>query len=573
MKKLLIPIAAIAIGTSAYLYQSQDKSYNVLNYVPADTPFFSGQLKPFPIKEYITSSPSLMTPADQEKLDILYSGDEPALHFFANLGVAYLDGLQDADALVKTFGLADNIRAYFYTLGLLPVLKIEVANPQAIWDLLDQNEQKTGFVHKEGKLQDLLYRAYPLTKPNDPIQLDLIIAQANGILTLTLNTQQVSKDLLAMALGLEEASDSLADSDMLANIIKQHNLSDQSLGFINHLEIVKGLTSTDGNQLAKQLAEIAKQNNYNPFEMLQTPICEREFTSVAQNWPRTVFGYTKIDISEKESTLGFASIIESKNKVILDSLKTLRGYIPNYTQEYKNNVVATSLGLDISKLASSLTSAWTEMQTPMYQCLPLAEAQAQIADAGQSIAMLGMSANVAAGVKGVSAAVFDYAISQVNDQPQLDSFDALIAIHADKPETIFNSIKMFVPQLQQLELTNNGPAISLNDFEPGLAELKLDPKLVLKGNHLIIYNGNKGQQEAEKLALEKLSSNGLYQVSFDAKKMFTPIVNAAEFAGEIIPEEAMFLVDYDARMNMKLDINDQGIRFDSTVNNKLPEKQ
>jgi hypothetical protein len=199
--------------------------------------------------------------------------------------------------------------------------------------------------------------------------------------------------------------------------------------------------------------------------------------------------------------------------------------------------------------------------------------QYQIAASGQSLGMLGMGANMASGVKGISAAIFDYSMKQVDEQPQLDSFDALLAIHIDNPEAIFNTVKMFVPELQQLQLTNNGPAISLKDIYPIPRELNLDPKMAIKGNHFVVYNGNKGLQEAEKLALETISANGLYQLSFDAKKILSPIKDAAELAGEIIPEEAMFLMDYDARMNLNVDVNDQGIRFDTTFNNKSSKKQ
>ena len=573
VKKLLIPIAVVAVGASAYLYQQQGAGdNNVLSYVPSDTPLFTGQLTPFPIKDYIASSPHLIDPSDQAQIKALHDQETPSLHFLANLMKAYQDGLKDADLLVKTFGLADQVRAYVYTLGLLPVFKLEVANPQAIWDLLDKNEQETGFIHKEGKLKDITYRTYPLTENNSGKSINLLVAQSNGILTVTIEGDFVSENLLAMALGLEKPNKSLADTTVISDIMEQHQFSDDSVGFINHIEIIKGLTSKDDNQLAKQLTELGKEEGQNPFEMLQTDVCKSELNSIAQNWPRTVFGYTQVDISKDESTLGFAAVIASKNQVILDALKALRGYIPNYTQNFDNSVIATSIGLDVSQLSSSLTNILSDLITPSYQCAPLADIQYQIEASGQSLSMLGMGANMAAGVKGGSAAVFDYSISENNDQAQLDSFDALLAVHVDNPVAIFNSLKMFVSPLQQMELTNNGPAISLKDLFPTPPELNLDPQLAIKGNHLVVYNGNKGLQEAEKLALEKLSANGIYQLSFDAKKILTPISDAAKLAGEIIPEEAMFLMDYDARMNINLDINDQGIRFDSTVNNKSPKK-
>lgn len=572
MKKLIIPIAVIAVGVSAYLYQQQQSTFDVLDYVPSDTPLFSGQLTPFPIKDYIASSPNLINPADQKKLEALYEQDTPALHFLANLMKTYQAGLKDPDLLVKTFGLNDNIRAYFYTLGLSPVLKVEVANPQAIWDLLDKNEKETGFEHTEGKLKDLTYRIYEMTKDNKDKPVNLVVAQANGFLTITIQTELVTEQILGMALGLEKPNKSLADTNILSDITKQHQFTNDNVSFINNIEIVKGLTSTDANQLAIQLDALAKEEAENPFDMLHTDVCKQELNSIAQNWPRTVMGYTKMDISKAESTLSFAAVIESKNQAILGALKSLRGYIPNYTQNFDNNVIATSLGLDISQLSSSLTNIWADLKTPAYQCEPLAEMQYQIAESGQSLGMLGMGANMASGVKGISAAIFDYSMKQVDEQPQLDSFDALVAVHADNPEAIYNSVKMFVPELQQVALTNNGPAISLKDIYPIPRELNLDPKIAIKGNHFVIFNGNKGLQEAEKLALETVSANGLFQLSFDSKKILEPIKDAAALAGEILPEEAMFLMDYDARMNLNLDINDQGIRFDTTFNNKSAKK-
>jgi hypothetical protein len=573
VKKLIIPVAVVAAGVSAYIYQQQHATFDVLDYVPADTPVFSGQLTPFPIKDYIASSPNLIDPSDQEKIEALYEQETPALHFLANLMKAYQAGLKDADLLVKTFGLDDNIRAYFYTLGLLPVLKVEVANPQAIWDLLDKNEQETGFIHSEGKLKELNYRIYQMTLDSNNKPVNLIVAQANGFLTITVQTQLVNEQLLAIALGLEKPNKPLADTTMLNDIIKKHNFTNNNVSFINNIEIVKGLTSTNDNQLAEQLTALAKENNDDSLEMLHNDVCKQELNGIAQNWPRTVLGYTRMDIQKEESTLGFAAVIESNNQTILGALKSLRGYIPNYTQNFENNVIATSIGLDISQLSSSLTNIWADLKTPTYQCEPLAQMQYQIAASGQSLGMLGMGANMAAGVKGISAAIFDYSMKQVDEQPQLDSFDALLAVHIDNPEAIFNTVKMFVPELQQVQLTNNGPAISLKDIYPIPSELNLDPKMAIKGNHFIVYNGNQGLQEAEKLALETVSANGLYQLSFDTKKILTPIKDAAELAGEIIPEEAMFLMDYDARMNLNIDVNDQGIRFDSVFNNKSSKTQ
>ncbi|WP_028863823.1 hypothetical protein [Psychromonas aquimarina] len=575
MKKALIIAAVAAAGAAgAYFINQHNAStaYNVLDYVPADTPIFTGQLEPFPLKDYLASAPVTSTPNSDEMFAELYTDSTAKVNFFLNIFKTYQDSLKDADLLIKTFGFPEELRAYFYTLGLMPVLKIEVENPQAVWDLLDKSELESGFTHTKGTLQTVNYRAYQLSDDTDEQKVELIIAQDKGLLTLTLNTSYNDQTLLSTALGLTPVENSLANSGVIEQTIKKYNFDQSSLAFINHIEIIKGLTTSDGNQLARQLTSLAAYfDEERPLADIQTPECAADFAGIAENWPRTVFGYTHLDINKNESTMEMATIVESKNQAVLNALKTIRGYIPEYTADIENNVFAMGLGIDVSLLAGSLTDIWSDLQTPSYTCAPLAELQAEISQSGESIGMLSMGANVANGVKGIGAAVLDYTISQINDQPMIENLDALFTISSDNPELLFNSVKMFSPEFQHIQLSSTSQPVELGGIFPIPAQLNIAPKLAIKGNHLVIYNGEKGKKAAENLSTEKLSQNGIYNFSFDFKKTFAPIVTAAELSGEPMPEEAMFLIDYDARMKMGFDINDQGLVFDSYMNNKAPE--
>ncbi|WP_026339293.1 hypothetical protein [Psychromonas ossibalaenae] len=576
MKKVLI-IAAVAAAGAAGAYfinqQSASTAYNVLDYVPADTPIFTGQLEPFPLKDYLASAPVMSTPNSDEMFDELYAESTEKVNFFLNIFKTYQNSIKDADLLIKTFGFPEELRAYFYTLGLMPVMKIEVENPQAVWDLLDKSELESGFTHTKGTLQTVNYRAYQLSDDSDEQKVELIIAQDRGLLTLTLNTSFNNQALLSTALGLTPVEDSLAKSGVIEQTIKKYNFDSASVGFINHIEIIKALTTSDGNQLARQLDSLAAYfGEERPLAAIQTAECASDFNSIAENWPRTVFGYTNLDINKKESTLEMDTIIESKNQAVLDALKTIRGYIPEYTADVENNVFAMGLGIDVSLLAGSLTDIWSDLQTPTYTCAPLAELQAEISQSGESIGMLSMGANVANGVKGISTAVLDYTISQINGDPMIENLDALFSVSSDNPELLFNSMKMFSPEFQHIQLSSTSQPIELGGIFPIPAQLNIAPKLAIKGNHLVIYNGEKGQKAVENLSSEKLSKNGVYNFSFDFKKMFAPIVTAAELTGEPLPEEAMFLMDYDARMKMGFDISDQGLVFDYYINSKVSEK-
>lgn len=575
MKKILIVTAIAAVGAGAYLVnqqlQTSPAAYNVLDYVPADTPLLSAQLKPFPIKDYLNSSAQLRTAEEQSALQNIAVQGDPQSKFFLSIAKNYQRSLQDTELFLKTFGLADNIRAYFYMLGALPVLKIEVENAQAIWDLLDKAEQESGYSHRLGKIQETEYRAYRLKDSTEAHTTDLIISQDNGLLTVTLDSSLNKEALLASALGLLKAENSIADSGILEEIESQYNFTDQNIAFINHQEIIKGLTTINANQLARHLSILfPQQDQENPLAAFRTAECKAELTTVANNWPRTVFGYTDLSVTGHQSTMDLSTVIESKNQIILNALQSLRGYIPQYTQNIQNNVFALGFGVDMDQLSSTAATILADLKTPNYQCAPLQEMQYSLQQQGQNYSMmLGMAGGVANGLKGFSVAVLDYSISQNGDKKGLESLDALLSYSADNPLTLLNSLQMFSPDLQRLQPPADGTAVDLSEFPFIPNGLNISPKMAVKGNHLVIYNGEKSARQADLLSSEALTKNGLFTFSFDFKRMFDPIIAAAEQSGESVPSEAMFLQNYNMRMKFDLDINEQGIVFNSHVSNKV----
>tara|TARA_R110001583_G_scaffold10698_7_gene49160 strand:- start:9040 stop:10761 length:1722 start_codon:yes stop_codon:yes gene_type:complete len=570
LKKLLLVGAIVAIGAVAgtYVYQQQNttSAYNVLDYIPADTAIFSASLEPFPIKNYIASAPKV---ANQQNFDELVDAANPGINFALSLLNTYQSSLGDGDKLIKTFGLADDIRAYVYTLGLQPVLKIEIANEQAIWDLLDKTELETQFQHQKGTLRGLNYRRYAITDETDPTKLELIIAINHGLLTITVNSHLNEESHLAMALGLDKSDKSLANTPIIDDIIKNHHFKKEGIAFINHIELIKGLTTKNANLLAKQITALENElGESTDLSQIRNEQCATEFSLIAQNWPQTVAGYTDLNITAKESNISTSVIVESKNQTILNALSLLRGFIPNYVNDLKNNVLAVGFGLDINQLSSSLNNIWSDLQTPNYQCQPLAQIQSSIKQSGDSIAMVGMSASMANGVQGVSFGLLDYTMSNSNNEPKLDSLDALLTLSAENPALLFNTVKMFLPELQQITLTPEGEVVELSHILPIPKALNIAPKLAIKGKHLVIYNGELGAKAAEALSNEELIKNGMLNFSFDFKKMMAPVITTAELTGETIPEEMMFLSEYDTRVSMSMDINQQGLIFNSSINNK-----
>lgn len=578
MKKIVIAAAIIAAGAGAYWYTQHGSSSSasanpLLDYIPADTPVFTGQLKPFPLKNYLQSISSNYQQYSTDSLAQLGDLDSPMAKFFVSIYKQYMDGMKDPTALLKTFGLPNEIKPYFYTLGVVPVLKTDINQIDAFWAVLDKAEQESGYTHEKRTLAGIDYRAYSFAEEGSTDKADLLFAHKDGILTVTFSASSIEPEVLEMALGLKKPAQSLAASGMLQEIIKTHGFMDDSISFINHVEIVKAITSQDGNMLAKQLTKFLaeKGQGEDPLAQIRTPECRTELTAIAANWPRTVGGLTAFTSTEKESHMAASFVIESKNQAILTALQKMRGFIPTHLADINSTIFSMGLGIDVNEVAPSLTAIWDDLQKPQLTCAPLAELQAELSQ--QSPAMLGMFTGMANGVKGLSVSLLDYKMSSQDQEPKLESLDALISLTADNPSMLFNMVKPFAPMLAELQVADNGEPTDLSPLLMLPPELNIKPMLAIKGQHLVVYSGDKGLALANKLASEKPSANGLYSMSADYGKMFTPVLTLLEMTGEPVPEELQALKDYNMRVQMSFDVNKQGLVFGSVMNSKASDKK
>ena len=578
MKKIVIAAAIIAAGAGGYWYTQNGAGSSVsanplLDYVPADTPLFSGQLTPFPLKAYLQSISGNYQQYPSNALAELDELDSPMGKFFVSIYQQYMDGIKDPALLLKTFGFPDEVKPYIYTLGALPVFKININQGDAFWAVLDKAEKDSGVSHEMRKIGDVDYRAYMLSDDSVAEKVELLFAQKDGILTMTFSTSLTKPDLLEMAFGIKKAPQSLAASGILDDIIKTHGFKNDSISFINHVEIVKALTSADSNLLSQQLTQLLANENVgeDPLAEIRTPECRAELTAIAANWPRTVAGLTEFSVSEKESHMAASFVIETKNQPILTALQKMRGFIPAHMADINSTIFSMGIGLDVNEVAPALTAIWDDLQKPQLTCAPLAQWQSELSQ--QSPAMLGMFTGMANGVKGMSVSLLDFKLAAYDDDYQLESVDALVSLSADNPAMLFNMVKPFAPMLADVQLADNGDATDLSPILMLPPELGIKPMLAIKGQHLVVYSGDKGLQLANKLATEKLSTNGMYSLSADYGKMFTPMLTFLEMTGEPVPEEMQMLKDYNMRVKMSFDVNQQGLVIGSVANSKATDKK
>jgi len=570
MNKILVAAAFAAVGAGGYYLYSENTATHsidqdaVMAYIPADTAVFAGQFKPFPVKSYINSLPKSYKQYNSDLLKDLEGSDDPKIKFFLSLTKSYFSAIVDGETFTNTFGLADNVRSYFYALGVLPVFKVDINNADAIWALLDKAEKESGLAHVAGQLEGVNYRSYPLTNATDDEQVNLVVAVHNSILTLTIDASFTQAPLLETALGVKPAKRSIADAHIIEDIIAEHGVMDEGISYINHQALITGLTTTEGNQLARDVTTLFAMMGEAPFAELHTETCSQELSSIGANWPRTVAGYDKLDIEDDESVISYRTVIESNNKIMLDAYQKMRGYIPNYVQDIDNSVFNFALGIDVSQMVPSIQAIWEDLLTPEFQCEPLQQMQVQLGQ--QNPAMLGMVTGMANGVKGVGWSIIDYKINDKDSSLSLESLDTVMTVSAENPMTLFNMVKPFVSELANIQLPTDGSAVSVNGQLPYLSDMGLTAKIAVKGEHLVLFIGDKGEAAADKLSSEAVTSNGLFAMSLDYMKVYKPFASFLELSGETLPDELQAMEHNNTRMIVELDVDNKGVIIDTSLN-------
>ncbi|MBR9727971.1 hypothetical protein ACFOD0_03020 [Shewanella intestini] len=558
MNKFFVSAGLVTVAAAGYVAMnesSQVAADSILANVPADTVFFSGQLKPFPIKNYLLSTSKNYQQQDAKPLPL--EKDSPLLiePFTISLLNHVMSLAHQPEKLLASFGLADEMKSYAYFIGALPVVKIEVADAKAFWGQIDNAEAQSGVKHQQGELDGQAFRSYAIIAPQQGQSFDLVIAEHNGWFTFTVKTSLIDDEFTAQALGARKVTHPITETSLLTDIFKRHGFVKDALSFFNHKALVAGLTTQDGNTLAKQLAKLEQWQNNQDVQLLQTPVCHQELTSISDNWPMTVMGFNQLDISANYSKIGNQLVVESKNAPILAALNKLRGFVPSIDEN--SNLFSFALGSDVGKLSSSLSAIWTELQAPSYQCAPLAELQQELTS--QNPMMLGMMTSMADGVKGVSVAVNGYQLSEQHGEPKVDNLDAVVAISAEDPHALLSLAAPLYPPLAQLNLTADSAPVDVSSLLMLPPEYGIKAKLAIKGQHLVLFSGDKGEAMANALGKQKLSTNGLVSTHVDYVKALSPLFDFIEQSGESIPPELKMFEGNNIKIGADFDINSQGL--------------
>ncbi|MCI0506960.1 MAG: hypothetical protein L0Z73_12735 [Gammaproteobacteria bacterium] len=602
---------------------STDSAREILTYVPADTLFFFGGLEPAPFQhaiDMIAPESGWLKHADwsQSLTDKDKADMPPAVLMITSLFGEYMQIMQSPATAAGKLGIGDKIDSAAYTVGFIPVMRVKLADANAFTALIDQAEKNAGLSSSKQTVGDITMRSYSFDKPGaaKSSEVNLLIGTNNQYAVISLSSKIEGDKAHNVIVGSDKPAQSLANLTVLQDIKNKYNFHPAYVSYVNHREIMNGLTGESSNEFGRMLdaviamAEEARAkaaaaqepkagpsddpamaeeneggqantpatqaaNSGKPLDAIRTEACRKELMVMVDSWPQTVFGYTKLDLESKPKVMEMRMLVESTDTAFMQEMQKIRGFIPTTLLDVTQNpIIGFGLGINMDQLSPFIAKAMQGFTSKDYQCEFLAQAKMGLLQSNPAMA-LGMMTGMVAGLQGISATVLDVDgnidFGQQGAPPDIKSIDAMVTITSANPQQLLMMAANFQPGMPPLQLPPDGAPI---DFPMPIPLPNGESiKLALKGNHIVAYVGERSAKLAEKLAAETLQPNGMFAFNMDFGKYMKMVANIAQNAPQTEGNKPAAMTDQEKEMikamsSMKMqfvesfDIDPNGIAFD-----------
>jgi len=550
------------------------------HYVPADTLIYGGGLEPITAQDFSAAMGwfDIYSGLDwTTQLEEVMKSEPPGARMSIGLFIEYLSALAESETFFQHFAMGDEIDFAMYTVGIIPVFRYRITDQIVIDELLASVEKKYNVQPVIASFDDIQYRRYPFNvdAPADE-QVDFIVAVHDEFVVFTIDAGFSDDDALKLALGIDKPNLSLAASDKLKTIVTEHDFLPNYLGFVDHVEIVKGLTGENGNRFGAMLANIRAQFDPNSahtagdkLDELTSESCRNELGAIAEKWPKSVLGYTRFDSESDPMIFDADVVVESSDIEMLKQLRTLRGVIPPFASIADHNpVFEWSMGVDIDALVPFATATWQDITSKQYGCPLLANFAQGLAQSNP--AMMGMATAFVAGVKGITLSVLDVELDAgtAGGMPQVREFTGLISLAAENPLPLYTAASSVLPGLQGVAPPVDGKSIDLPLPMAVPGGPNVVPKLTIVDKYIVMYTGDNVSTLLDSLTGQSLEPNGFFAMRMDYAKYMELLVKgmpATTGFGEQDRQLMESMTNINGAISGSMDFEENGIKFKSRM--------
>ena len=562
-----VVIAAISVFASAAADAASRNSSNVLQYVPANTPYIIASTKPAPkklaekleptIDEVLQAYQTVLRHVMAEQLAKL-SEDEASANdaekvrgvFEEFIGLMSIDALRDA-------GIDRESAMAFYGNGLIPVLRFELTDEEAFDDVVERFEKKAETSLSIGTAKGKSYKFAAVGAAK------IVVATLNEQAVITIVPASFDEAKVAQSLGIDKPRQSLVRTKTLRSIGKEYGFSEYMTGYVDNRRIAEIFTG-QGSDFDRELfamtdSELPELNDQ----------CRREVMEMAGIAPRMVFGYSEMSTDIVESSM----IIELRED-IADGLATIPTAVPGLGSD-PGGLVSFGVSMNLLKLRDFYEARLDAMEASPYECELFADLQDSAVKGREALSQ--PIPPIVYSFRGFVANIIDINGLDMGGNSPPESIDASILLATENAESLIAMGAMMDPQIAALNLLPDGKPVKLD--LPQLAELADQAFAALSANSVSISIGEGAENNsAEMLVARSVNPAPFLSMSMDSARYYAMIGDA--MANEQVDEEgaAMPVAVREAlrdvmrlsgsiyeRMNLDVRFTGRGIEFDGRM--------
>lgn len=538
---------------------------DILQYVPADSPYVFASLAPLPddvmdklepsIDRILSSYETLLQElvvAAREKAE--EEGEDAEQLTKAAAVVGELSSLMSVDGL-RGAGFERDSLAALYGNGLLPVLRMEVSDGKLFEAELARLEEAAG------EKMDVARIAGNPVRYVDADQLKVVIAVLDTQVAVAMAPLEFGDEQLAGLLGFTEPARSIADSGKLQAIADKYAFNKYMLGYFDVEAFARTITG-DAQGLDADLFELLGDSN----EL--SDVCRAEIRAMAGIAPRIVMGYTEISTEQFDSQ----AVFELRSD-IASGLRNVPAAVPGLGGDM-GGLLSFGMSLDVMALREFIEAQLDVLEKDPYECEEFAGIQQGVAQARANLAQPVMPmiydfrgfAAVIENVEGLNMAaqtpptsVDGRFLLAMNNAPAFLSFGAMMSpeLAALNLQPDSKPVLVDVPQAQMLggavyaALSEDALALSVGDD----IEAQLGPMLAAEASEEgVFFNFS---MDAERYYT--FTGEAIAQAGKDDENPMSPAFNAA------MQDVMLAFADVYDRMSIDMRFTEDGLVMDSSV--------
>jgi hypothetical protein len=323
-----------------------------ITYAPADTPYLFANFKGAPSDVTDAWGQSDATSMRIRQLGALATrvGDRnPAAAKILEAMQAELANVHSGKELAQTVGLSRSGLFAIYGIGDVPVMRSELASPDAFKAFWARVEKRAGITAPTAKLDNQTYWVIG----GADAKVHILVAIEGKQLVATVAPAQASPALLKQLLGLAKPAKDA--SDRLAGINSDHGYGDYGSGYVDLPKLFANLY--DGKDAVTQ--EFAKDLGGS----LADPACAGEFASIANQAPLVSAGFQTYSAQEIRGTVDIRLAPS-----LLGALTALKQPVPGMDSASDDSVFDLVLALPLQKWQTFMQERARAAAEKTYRC-------------------------------------------------------------------------------------------------------------------------------------------------------------------------------------------------------------